>query len=90
MLTEHVEIVNKLGIHARSASKFVSVAKSFSCVIKIGLIESELQNGKSIMSVLTLAAQRGSTVVLQTDGEEEDDAMNALKTLIEDRFGEPE
>lgn len=90
MRTEQVKIVNKLGIHARSASKFVSVAKGFPCQIKIGRTDNELQNGKSIMGVLAIAAQRGATIVLQTNGDEEEEAMAALVVLIEDKFGEPE
>lgn len=90
MIVEQVKIVNKLGIHARSASKFVSLAKSFPCQVKIGLTEDEFQNGKSIMSVLKLAASRGTTVVIQTDGEEEESAMAELTKLIANRFDEPE
>lgn len=90
MIVEQVKIVNKLGIHARSASRFVTLAKSFPCQVKIGLTEDDAQNGKSIMSVLKLAAGRGTMVVLQTDGEEEAVAMEELKALIANRFDEPE
>lgn len=90
MQTQSAKIVNKLGIHARSASKFVSLAKTYSCQIQIGTTEDDLQNGKSIMGVLSLAAERGSTVVLKTDGREEDDAMQALQALIANKFDEPE
>lgn len=92
MLVERVEIVNKLGIHARSASKLVALAKTFPCRVKIGLSEDEddLQNAKSIMGVLKLAAQRGTTVVLITDGDEEDTAMDEIKQLISAKFEEPE
>lgn len=90
MIEERVEVRNKLGIHARSASKIVALAKSFPCTVKIGLHPEEMQNGKSIMAVLKLAAQRGATLVLQTDGDKEKDAMNSLKNLIAERFGEPE
>ncbi len=90
LITEHIQIVNKLGIHARSASKLVALAKSFPCHAKIGLTKDGLQNGKSIMGVLKLAAQRGTIVVLQTDGENEKEAMQALKELIANRFDEPE
>ena len=90
MLVEQVEIVNKLGIHARSASKIVALAKSFPCSVKIGLSEGELQNAKSIMGVLKLAARRGESIVLATDGEEEAAAMAAIQQLIADRFEEPE
>ncbi|MCY4094858.1 MAG: HPr family phosphocarrier protein [Gammaproteobacteria bacterium] len=90
MLVDHVEIVNKLGIHARSASKLVALAKTFPCQVRIGLSEDDLQNAKSIMGVLKLAAQRGQKVVLTTDGEEEDAAMDAIKQLIATKFEEPE
>ena len=90
MIVEQVKIVNKLGIHARSASKFVSLAKSFPCQVKIGLNEDEVQNGKSIMSVLKLAAGRGTSIVLLTDGEDEATAMAELTALIANRFDEPE
>ena len=90
MLTERATIVNKLGIHARSASKLVALAKSFPCRVQVGLTEEELQNAKSIMGVLKLAAGRGTTVVLQTDGDEEDAAMDAIKQLIASKFDESE
>ena len=90
MLTERVEIVNKLGIHARSASKLAALAKTFVCQVKIGLSEDDLENAKSIMGVLKLAAQRGSHVIVQTSGEEEDEAMAAVKQLIAAKFEEAE
>ena len=90
MLVERVQIVNKLGIHARSASKLVALAKTFPCQVKIGLSDDDLQNAKSIMGVLKLAAQRGEQVVLTTDGDEEDAAMDAIKQLIAAKFDEPE
>ena len=90
MLVERVEIVNKLGIHARSASKLVALAKIFPCRVKIGLSEDDLQNAKSIMGVLKLAAQRGTKVVLLTDGDEENAAMDEIKQLIASKFEEPE
>ena len=90
MLLERVAIVNKLGIHARSASKLVALAKTFPCRVQIGLTEDDLQNAKSIMGVLKLAAQRGATVVLQTDGDEEDAAMDAIKQLVASKFEESE
>lgn len=90
MLVERAEIVNKLGIHARSASKIVALAKTFPCRVKIGLSEDDLQNAKSIMGVLKLAAQRGTKVVLVTDGDEEAAAMDEIKQLIAAKFEEPE
>ena len=90
MRSEQVKIVNKLGLHARSASKLVNTAKHFPCQVKIGLDDNNLQNGKSIMGVLTLAAEKGATVIVQTDGPKEEQAMAAIKALFADRFGEPE
>lgn len=90
MIVERVAIVNKLGIHARSASKLVALAKTYPCQVKIGLTEDDLQNAKSIMGVLKLAAQRGAQVLLQTDGEEEEAAMCAIKQLIASKFEESE
>ena len=90
MRLERVAIVNKLGIHARSASKLVALSKTFPCRVQIGLTEDDLQNAKSIMGVLKLAAQRGAMVVLQTDGDEEDAAMDAIKQLIASKFEESE
>lgn len=90
MLIDRVAIVNKLGIHARSASKLVALAKTFPCQVRIGISEDDLQNAKSIMGVLKLAAQRGQEVVLTTDGDEEDAAMDAIRQLIAAKFEEPE
>ena len=90
MRLERVAIVNKLGIHARSASKLVALSKTFPCRVQIGLTEDDLQNAKSIMGVLKLAAQRGAMVVLQTDGDEEDAAMDAIQQLIASKFEETE
>lgn len=87
MQTEQIEIINQLGLHARAAAKFVSTATRFESKIVIGKDGKEV-DGKSIMSVMMLAANCGSFVDITTDGPDENDAMEAIKGLINDRFGE--
>jgi len=89
MLSEQIEIINKLGLHARAAAKFVSTATRFESSIRICKDGREV-DGKSIMSVMMLAASCGSTVEIKTDGSDEQDAIDAIKALIYDRFGEGE
>ncbi|MEQ8514830.1 MAG: HPr family phosphocarrier protein [Chromatocurvus sp.] len=84
-----VVIINKLGLHARAAAKFVSCASDFSSRVRAGR-DGRLVDGKSIMSVMMLAAARGTTLQLEIDGEDENEALAALKTLIENRFDEAE
>lgn len=89
MPTHSVLIVNRLGLHARAAAKFVQTAARFSC--EIGLSKTGHRvNGKSIMGLMMLAAAQGVTLELSTSGPEEDLAMRALEELIESRFGESE
>lgn len=90
MIEGKVKIVNKLGIHARAATKLITLTKTFPCVIQLGHDRSQLVNAKSMMSVLTLAAEQGTELLLITEGEEEQTAFNAIGKLIEDRFDEPE
>ena len=87
MKQRDVEIVNQLGLHARAASKLVATASRFPCEVHAAR-EGKQVNAKSIMGVLMLAAGKGSILTLTTDGPDEDDAMQALVELIEDRFGE--
>ena len=89
MIQTQVTIVNKLGLHARAAAKFVGCASSFSSSIKAGKA-GNLVDGKSIMSVMMLAAGKGTELELHIDGEDEEDALLALTTLIAERFGEDE
>jgi phosphocarrier protein NPr len=89
MLAEQIEIINKLGLHARAAAKFVSTATRFESAIKISKDGREV-DGKSIMSVMMLAASCGSVVGISADGADEQDAITAIKELINDRFGEGE
>ncbi len=87
MLSENIEIINHLGLHARAAAKFVSTATRFESSIKISKDGREV-DGKSIMSVMMLAASCGSEVEISCDGSDESDALSAIKALINDRFGE--
>ena len=89
MIQQQVTIINKLGLHARAAAKFVSCAAAFSSSVKVGQ-EGNLVDGKSIMSIMMLAAAKGSTLHIEVDGEDEREALDAILTLIENRFDEAE
>ncbi|MCB1760326.1 MAG: HPr family phosphocarrier protein [Gammaproteobacteria bacterium] len=89
MISHDVTIVNKLGLHARAAAKFVTLASQFGCEVQLTL-KGQSINGKSIMGVMMLAASQGTEITLSTDGEDEADAMQALEQLILERFGESE
>jgi len=89
MQNRTVTIVNKLGLHARAAAKFVTLASSFASDIKVARNGQEV-NGKSIMGVMMLAASRGSDITLIADGDDEKDAVTRLAELIAQRFGEEE
>ncbi|TPV96747.1 MAG: HPr family phosphocarrier protein [Myxococcales bacterium FL481] len=82
-----LEIVNPLGLHARAASKFVSVANRFDADVWIGKDGQEV-NGKSILGVLMLAAAVGSKVTVRCAGRDAGDAFAGLSALIQDGFGE--
>ena len=89
MLQQDIEIVNKLGLHARASAKLTQMAGQFQSEIWIARNERRV-NAKSIMGVMMLAANKGSTIHLEIDGADEGEAMNALTGLIADRFGEGE
>ncbi|NCF17541.1 MAG: HPr family phosphocarrier protein [Haliea sp.] len=89
MIQTQVTIINKLGLHARAAAKFVGCASTFSSSIRTGK-NGEMVDGKSIMSVMMLAAGKGTVLDLHIDGSDEEDALEALQTLINNRFEEPE
>ena len=84
-----VTIINKLGLHARAAAKFVTLASSFASDIKVVRNGQEV-NGKSIMGVMMLAASKGSEITLIINGDDEAEAIEKLSELIQDRFGEEE
>jgi phosphocarrier protein len=87
MLQATLKIINPLGLHARAAGKFVNLAKSFSSQVTLRK-EADPVDGKSIMSVMLLAAPVGSEVELQVQGDDESDAFAALCELINNGFGE--
>jgi phosphocarrier protein len=85
-----ITIINKLGLHARAAAKFVGVAGRFPCQVKIGRSPGSLVDGKSIMAVMMLAAGKGTAVHLHTEGEQDAEAIQALRELINNFFDEGE
>ena len=85
-----ITIINKLGLHARAAAKFVGVAGRFPCQIRIGRTPESSVDGKSIMAVMMLAAGKGTAIHLNTEGEQGDEALAALVELINNRFDEGE
>ncbi len=89
MKTERVTLCNRLGLHARAASKLVSTAAEFQCSVWM-VRDDRRVNAKSIMGVLMLAAPVGTELVIECEGADEDAAMAALVRLVEDRFGEDE
>ncbi len=89
MLRREIEIVNRLGLHARASAKLTQLASSFECEVWMSR-DGRRVNAKSIMGVMMLAAAKGSSVELETDGPDEQQAMDALAALIEDKFGEGE
>ena len=82
-------IVNKLGLHARAAAKFVTLASQYASDIHVTR-DSQQVNGKSIMGVMMLAAGKGSRIVITADGQDEAEALDRLGKLVEERFGEDE
>jgi phosphocarrier protein HPr len=89
MRQQAVDIVNKLGLHARASAKLTQLAGSFKCEVWLAR-NGRRVNAKSIMGVMMLAAAKGSSLTVETDGPDEDEAMDALTRLIADRFGESE
>ncbi|WNO05121.1 HPr family phosphocarrier protein [Rhodoferax mekongensis] len=89
MISTNTTIVNKLGLHARASAKFTKLAGSFPCEVWMSRGERRV-NAKSIMGVMMLAAGIGSEITLETHGEREQEAMDALLALINDKFGEGE
>jgi phosphocarrier protein len=80
-------IRNQLGLHARACALFVKTAARFKSDVFVSRDDLEV-NGKSIMGVMMLAAEEGSTIVVRTEGPDEADALAAIQTLVDDRFGE--
>ncbi|UCC56520.1 MAG: HPr family phosphocarrier protein [Gammaproteobacteria bacterium] len=89
MQEKEVVIDNRLGLHARAAAKFVTLASSFSSEVEVSK-DGQTVNGKSIMGVMMLAASKGTQLVITTRGNDEDDAAQQLEELVRDKFGEAE
>ncbi len=89
MLQQEVEIVNKLGLHARASAKLTQAAGQFSSEIWLSR-NGKRVNAKSIMGVMMLAAAKGSSIAIEADGPDENQAVAALTKLIQERFGEQE
>ena len=89
MRSVEAEIVNRLGLHARAAAKLTQLAGKFAADVWVTRDDRRV-NAKSIMGVMMLAAAKGATVVVETNGSDEAEAMAALIGLISDRFGEGE
>jgi phosphocarrier protein len=89
MIKKTATISNKLGLHARASAKLTKLAGSFPCEVWISKGERRV-NAKSIMGVMMLAAGIGSEVELETEGDQSQEAMDALLALIDDKFGEGE
>ncbi len=89
MLQQEAEIVNKLGLHARASARLTQLAGSYTSDVWLSR-NGRRVNAKSIMGVMMLAAAKGSKVVIETEGSDEAAAMQALQSLIADRFGEGE
>ena len=87
MLTASIKIINKLGLHARASAKLTQVANQFQSDIWIEKSNKKV-NAKSIMGVMMLAAGMGSVLTLETEGEQAQEAFDAIQALINDRFGE--
>jgi phosphocarrier protein HPr len=89
MQQREVEIVNKLGLHARASAKLTQLAGGFQCEVWMAR-NGRRVNAKSIMGVMMLAAAKGSKVTIETSGADEEQAMAALADLIAQKFGESE
>ncbi len=89
MISQQIRIINKLGLHARAASKFVSTSAAFTSQIKVAY-NGRTVDGKSIMAIMMLAAGQGAELELNFDGEDEQEACKALCALINNYFDEGE
>jgi phosphocarrier protein len=89
VIRKELPIVNKLGLHARAAAKFVTTASAFSSQVQVER-DGRRVNGKSIMGVMMLAAAQGTCILVEVHGEDEEAACAALERLVANRFGEGE
>lgn len=85
-----VTVNNEVGLHARPAAQFVALAAKFPCDVKVRNVtdDGKLVNAKSILGVLTLGVQQGHTIAIETEGEQADEALQALVALVEGNFAE--
>lgn len=90
MPIETLDIINKRGLHARAAAKFATLANQFEARIQARVSEGNWADAKSVMSLMLLAASCGTSLEVNTDGNDADAAMAAIKSLIADRFEEGE
>lgn len=86
-MERHVDIVNRLGLHARAAARLVTLAGKFAADVRVRKDSREV-SGKSIMGVMMLAAAQGSRITLVAEGEDAAQALDELAALVADRFGE--
>jgi phosphocarrier protein len=84
---QQVTLTNQYGLHARPATLFVETANRFACDVLVVKDGQEI-NGKSIMGVMMLGAEKGTTLTIRTDGEDDEEALQALTELVESGFGE--
>jgi phosphocarrier protein HPr len=89
MQQQDAQIVNKLGLHARASAKFTQLASQYPCEVWLSR-NGRRVNAKSIMGVMMLAAAKGTSINIETNGEQEQEAMTALLELINNCFGEGE
>jgi len=89
MTQQQVEIINRLGLHARAAAKLEHTANVLRSQVYVGTGEEEV-NAKSILGLLTLAATKGTPLMVRAEGEDEEEAVRAVVALFADRFGEGE
>lgn len=89
MIQKELEIINKLGLHARASAKLTQLASKYACEVWMTRHNQRI-NAKSIMGVMMLAAGKGARVTLETDGPDEAACMEALEALVNNKFGEAE
>jgi phosphocarrier protein len=87
MTSRAVTVVNRLGLHARAAARFVHTAARFESQVQVGR-DGKVMDGKSILGILLLAAARGTVLTVSASGPDEDAAVTALVALVESGFGE--
>jgi phosphocarrier protein HPr len=89
MVEKEIQVVNKLGLHARAAAKLVSLASNFKSTIDVTR-ENRTVNGKSIMGVMMLAASKGTLLRIKAEGGDESEALRQIEELFTNKFGESE